>query len=210
MKLAKIANNFIKNSVGKISGLPRIQNIDKDTYITGYVEVNQMATTAFSRVRVNKGFFFGDTSPSNIAEGDLILDRADNKHYLVMSLKNEILKEETAYTDGTLFFCDSKATIQRFVEGTKDMFGREVVATPTNIATDVYIMTNPKNYDVLIQDDRPVPQDKISVYLQIKHGIQEADRIVTDTGEIFKVVSVDNSSLGKNGITLAYVDNDVR
>ncbi len=208
MRLAKLAKNFIKHSVGTVARMPRIYNVDKDQYITGYAEVNQMATTAFSRIRVNKGFFFCQLDSTIVAEGDLILDRADNKNYLVMSLKAEILKEEAAYVDATLFYCDTTATIQRFVEGTKDMFGREVVNTPTDIATDVKIMTSSMNYDVLDKPDREIAQDKIKIYLQRKHGIQEADRVVTEDGEVYKVISVNRKDFV--GIDVAYVDMDVR
>lgn len=208
MRLTKIAKNFIKNTVGKVGNLPRIYNTDKDAYIIGYAEVNQMATTAFSRIRVNKGFLFCPLGSSIVAEGDLILDRADNKNYMVMSLKAEILKEEAAYIDATLFYCDTTATIQRFVEGVKDMFGREVVNTPTTIATNVKIMTSSMNYDVLDKPDREIAQDKIKIYVQRKHDIQEADRVVTEDGEVYKVISVNRKDFV--GIDVAYVDMDVR
>lgn len=208
MKLSKFAKNFVKNTVGKVGNLPRIYNVDKAQYIIGYAEVNQMATTAFSRIRVNKGYFFCDLVDSLIAEGDLIQDRVDNKYYMIMSLKAQYLKGETAYLDSTLFFCDSTATIQRFQDGARDSFGRVVDSGPTTIYSDVKIMTSAMNYDVLLQEDRPIAQDKIKLYIQSKFAVKVADRISTNDGNVYKVISINNSDF--QGINLLYVDVDVR
>ena len=56
-KLANIAKSMVKNTVGYYNGNPRIYNLDRATYIVGYAQVNMMATTAFSRISVNKGWF---------------------------------------------------------------------------------------------------------------------------------------------------------
>lgn len=208
MKLAKFAKNFVKNTVGKVGNLPRIYNVDKDENIIGYAEVNQMATTAFSRLRVNKGYFFCDLDPSLIAEGDLIQDRVDSKYYMIMSLKSQYLKGETAYLDSTLFYCDSTATIERFQDGVRDKFGRIVNDAPSVIYSNVKLMTSAMNYDVVVQEDRLIAQDKIKLYLQSKFDVKVADRIITDDGNVYKVLSINNSDF--NGINLLYVDVDVR
>lgn len=208
MKLAKFAKNFVKNTVGKVGRLPRIYNVDKDQYIIGYAEVNQMATTAFSRLRVNKGYFFCDLVDTFIAEGDLIQDRVDNKFYMIMSLKAQYLKGETDYLDSTLFYCDSTATIERFQDSARDKFGRVSTDAPTVIYSDVKLMTSAMTYDVMVQEDRLIAQDKIKLYLQSKFAVKVADRITTDDGNVYKVVSINNSDFA--GINLLYVDVDVR
>lgn len=206
IKLASFANSFVKNTVGTINGKPRMYNVDRDVYLVGYAEVNKMATTAFSRISVNKGWFYCD--PSLIQEGDLLQDKADGKFYLAMSLKMEVLSGESVYMDGTLYLCDSTATVQRWVEGARDSFGRPAVATPTTIYSDVYIMTAPSNFDVMEQQDRLIAQNKIKIHLQSKFDVKPADRIVTSKGKTYKVISIDDVSL--RNIIICFVDEDVR
>lgn len=206
IKLGNFTKGLLKNTVGYWQGKGRIYNIDRDLYLVGFAEVNPMASTAFARIRVNKGWVVAE--PGQIVEGDLIQDKADAKKYLVMSIKNEVLNQESVYWDATLYLCDSTASIERWTPGTKDVFGRPSVATPSVIAADVPIMTNPRNFDVVEQQDRVIAQNKISVYLQAKVGVQESDRIKSSNGEVYKVVSVDRVSL--MNIHICYVDVDVR
>lgn len=206
MKLAKFAKNFVKNTVGKVGSLPRIYNVDKDQYIIGYAEVNQMATTAFSRLRVNKGFFFCE--PTEVQEGVLIQDRADTKRYLVMSIKVELLNGECVYLDSSLYYCDATATIERWTDGVRDSFGMVTDPAPQIIASDVPIVTNPQTFSQLEQQDRMVDQDKSRVYMQAKFGVKESDRIITSHGDTYKVLRIDKSSWP--GTWICYVDVDVR
>lgn len=206
IKLARFTRNFVKRTVGTYGGKGRMHNVDRDTYLVGYAEVNQQATTAFSRIRVNKGWFFCE--PAEVTEGELIQDRVDAKRYLVMSLKTEFMNEETVYLDATLYLCDSTASIYRWVDGVKDLFGQESDPTPQLLVSDVAIMTNPQNYDVLEQKDRQIAHDKIKIYLQAKHNVQEADRITTQNGETYRVLRVDKVSLPN--IWICYVDVDER
>lgn len=206
IKMAAMSKAFIKNTVGTVAGTPRIYNIDKQTYIIGYAEVNALATTAFSRIRVNKGYFF--CAPSDVAEGDLIQDRADLKKYFVTSTKVEMLNGECVYLDSSLFYCDTVASIERWIEGPKDTFGRATDPTPQVMYTDLPMVTNPQTFDVLEQQDRLIANDKVRIYLQAKNLVKEADRIVANNGEVYKVLRVDKVSWP--GLIVCHVDVDVR
>lgn len=204
--MAAMSKAFIKNTVGTVGGNPRIFNIDKQKYIVGYAEVNALATTAFSRIRVNKGYFF--CNPTDVSEGDLIQDNADSKKYFVTSTKVEMLNGECVYLDSSLFYCDSTATVARWDEGLKDTFGRVVDATPQVVYQDLPIVTNPQTFDVLEQQDRTIANDKIRIYMQSKNIIKESDRIIPSNGDTYKVLRVDKVSWP--GILVCHVDIDVR
>lgn len=206
IKLGSTTKSFVKNTIGMYNGQGRMYNMDRVSYLIGYAEVNQQATTAFSRIRVNKGWFFCD--PSQVTEGDLVEDKTDLKKYLVMALKNEVLNGESVYLDATLYLCDTTATVTRWVDGARDVFGQVVDPTPQVVVSDIYIMTNPQNYDVLEQDDRQIAHDKVRIYLQAKHGVKVADRITTANGESYRVLRIDKVSLPN--IWTCYVDVDER
>lgn len=228
-KLSNYARNMCKNSNGTIEGSPRIINESKsNTGIIGYAEVNTMATTAFSRTKVHKGYFY--CPKEAIANGDIIKDRDDNAHYFVMSVKAERgARDEVVYVDGTLYKCDSTIEVSRFsVEGTRDVFGRvvadsaaAVVQVPTKVTTIldtrtvpvlntiIYAMNIPKNFDVITQQDREIAQNKISLCMQAGANIKIADRVTDlETDEVYRVMSIDYKSIA--GLKLVYVDMDVR
>lgn len=210
-KMSSYNKSFMKHSTGVYGGLPRIQNITQTKDIYGFAQVNQMATTAYSRTKVHKGYFTCD--PADIAHGDLIYDRGDQNHYLVMSVKNEIFSGESAYLDGTLFFCDAQITIKRFgTDPVRDAFGRMVedaaVTVGTPVYEDVYCMINPKNFDVLQQEDRPVDQNKLQVCLQKTYLVEKGDRLETLEGDVYVVQTIDRRSLP--GLQYLGVDTDVR
>lgn len=207
-KMAKMTANFVKNSNGTINGMPRIRNVTRNTNIIGYAAVNVMATTAYARTKVHKGWFF--CPETDIINGDLIEDRVDHAYYLVMSVKNMFNGNETVYLDGTLFFCDTTVTVQRFnAEGARDTFGRPIVSAPQTMVTGVKCMSNPQNYDVLQQEDRLVAQNKIKFCVQDSAGVLQGDRILSeDHGTKYQVISVDPISL--TNLSLLTVDTDVR
>lgn len=177
-------------------------------HIVGHVKANTMATAPWSRVKVHKGYFYGVTD-SAISNGDLVLDRSDNYYYLVMSVKAERLGGYVTYLDGTLFLCDSQIEISRFEEGERDNFGRVLTPGLTVKVPFAYATTNLKNFDVLEQKDRLVPQEKLIIYVQPKTGVQVADRIIMlDTMDRYRVVSIDKKSI--IGLWSCQVDVDDR
>lgn len=214
-KLARRTRNLIRKTSGMIGRLPRIQNLNKGPLdvdgnhtgldIIGYVTVNANATTPFSRGKVHKGFFC--CSIVDMEDGDLIYDRGDQRYYFVMDSKTQISNGEELYVDGTMYRCDKQVEIQRFSDGVRDTFGRVITDTPVTVATNVYAMFNPLNFDVMEQQDRVIAHDKIKVCVQSSVGVQPADRIIAD-GMKYQVISVDAVSLSK--LVLCTVDTDVR
>lgn len=191
--------------VGVFNGKPRIYNEDTGTYSVGYAEVNTQATSPIARIKVHKAWFVGD---ADVKEGDLILDRADNKRYLIMSLKHEVYGGEAAYIDGTLFWTNARLQILRFSPGNKDHFGREADASPEVIASAVWAMTNSMSINIEEQRDQPIPEEKIKVAIQAKYPVEEGDRLITEAGITYKVMSVDDTQLV--GLWLLYVSRDTR
>ena len=221
IKLGGFTKSFVANTVGKKGGKGRMYNLDQDTYLVGYAEVNQQAATPFTRTRVHKGFFACDTG--QVREGELVEDRVDQKIYLVMSLKNEYLNDETVYLDGTLYYCDVTVTVQRFEGGTKDTFGRSITSAPVTLADGLYAMCAPQNFSTMEQPDRTVAQDKLAVYMQqtfrctqasANHAVgdilsfKENDRLIASNGDTYVINSIDKASLV--GIAILKVDTDVR
>ena len=214
-KLARRTKNLIRKTSGMYGRLPRIVNKDKGLQdangnylgkdIIGYITVNANATTPFSRSKVHKGFFCCDAI--DIEDGDLIFDRGDSRYYFVMDSKSQIYNGETVYIDGTMYRCDSIVEIQRFTEGVRDTFGRSISVAPETVATNVYAMFNPQNFDVVEQQDRVIAQDKIKVCLQNTVDVKVADRIVVGAHK-YHVISIDNVSLSK--LIMCNVDTDVR
>lgn len=222
-KLSNYARNMCKNSNGSVQGSPRITNKSKaNRAIVGYAEVNTMATTAFSRTKVHKGYFY--CAKTDVANGDVILDRDDDVYYFIMSVKSERgASDESVYIDGTLYKCDSRIEISRFgVDDTRDTFGRVIAAgaaavvqdpakvvCPGNVITSVFAMNIPKNFDVIMQQDREIAQNKISLCMQAGTNVAVADRIVDlDTNQAYRVTNIDYKSLA--GLLLVYVDGDER
>lgn len=205
-KLARRTKNLIRKTVGMVNRSPRILNVESSLEIIGYIDVNDNATTPFSRGKVHKGFFCCERD--GVQNGDLLLDRADGYHYFAMDSKAKISNGEVVFVDATMYRCDKTITIQRFSTGERDTFGRPKDAAPTTVATDVFAMFNPKNYDVSQQKDRVVAQDKITMCVQRKVGVAVSDRIVTSDGNTYVIYSIDRESL--IGLDLCTVDADER
>lgn len=205
MNFANIVNSFLGSVNGVVDGKPRIYNIDRDTYTLGYTEINTQATTAFARTKTHKGWFAGAT---DIQNGDLLLDRADGAHYLVMSVKQEFAGGCATYIDGTLFYTNATCSIERFTDSGKDFFGRDIVSAPEQVVAEAWIMVNPMSVSIMEQQDQILADDKIKVAIQRKFNVEEQDRLVTSLGENYKVISVDRASL--EGIDILYVDKDIR
>jgi len=205
-KLARRTKNLIRKTSGMVGRSPRILNVDTGEEIIGYIQANANATTPFSRGKVHKGYFCTDIS--GLENGHLIYDRGDRRYYFVMDGKTEIYNGEEVYVDGTMYRCDAIIEIQRFGDGVRDMFGRVAKDTPDVIASNVYAMFNPLNFDVKEQQDRLVAENKIKVCMQSKVGVQVADRIIDADGKKYQVTSVDSVSL--SGLVLCTVDTDVR
>jgi len=202
---AKSSADRILKRVGIIDGEGRIYNVDSATYNYGYITVNPLATTPFSRSIVHKGWFSGT---SDISNGDLLQDRGDNLYYLVMSVKQEIDSGASAYIDGTLYLANRVVNIYRFSDTSKNFFGKDVSAGPSVVVENIRAMITPIALDVLEQPDQTLIKAKIKVVVQAKYGVKVQDRITTTSGGNYKVVSVDNESL--EGLTVLYVDEDIR
>lgn len=207
MGLARIKKSYVARHRGTIArGVPRIYNVDRNVEIVGYAEVNQLATSVMGRVKTHRGYFYCDKG--DVDDGDLILDREDERYYLVMSAKAEKFNYETVYFDSTLFLCDALVSVFRFGGGARDGFGRPVSSAPTEIASEVRCMASALNFDVMQQEDRLIAKDKLKFYLQKKVGVCVADRLVSSTGRKYVVESVDDISL--TNLSLLSCDTDVR
>lgn len=200
---ADVVNRMLKRN-GIVNRELRIQNIDKGINLLGYVEVNTQASTPFSRTIVHKGWFSGN---ANIQNGDLVLDRADGRHYLVMSVKPEFSGGRNAYIDGTLYLAEVVCTIERFDGTTKNAFGRTTSA-PEVIATDVHAMINPLTIDSVEYEEREADKSKVKLVVQAKWGVKQHDRITTSLGKKFVVSTIDDASLA--GLLVLKVDLDNR
>lgn len=215
-KLARRTKNLIRKTSGMIGRIPRILNMDRGPLdmngtpagldIIGYITVNANATTPFSRGKVHKGFFCCQIT-TDIDDGDLIYDRGDKRYYFMMDGKTQIFNGEEVYVDATMYRCDGQVEIQRFSEDIRDTFGRAVKNTPDIIASNVWAMFNPMNYDIKEQQDRLIADNKIKLCLQSKTGVQVADRIVSE-GKMYHITSIDTMSL--RNLVLCTVDTDVR
>lgn len=203
MKGATVANRLLRK-VGIVNGLPRIKNVDNDSYTLGYTKINVMATTAFSRTKTHKAWLSGTT---DIRNGTRIMDLVDNARYLVMSLKAEYYNGEIAYWDGTLFYVNELCTISR-INNVLDEFGRHTATNFTTLSSNVWSMVNPIVLDVIEQPDRILDKDKIKIAMQASVNLQENDRITTSSGEIFKVVTFSRSEI--EGLVMVYVEADSR
>lgn len=207
LNLSNFAKNFVAATKGTFQGLPRIYNSDRSIYINGYAEINDQATSSYSRIKVHKGLF--TCNKTDILPGDLILDRADNNNYLVMSIKDKFCGGGSVYFDGALYFCNTSVTVSRFSSTTtRDSFNRIIDATPEIIHSDIPVMTDSKNFDTNIFPDRPVEDNKINIYIQSKYDVQVADRLSTPEGEVYIVETIDTSSL--TNLWICKVNKDVR
>jgi hypothetical protein len=184
---------------------PRIYNVTRDVEFMGSTEVNTMATTPFCRVKSHKGWFEG---AAEVADGDLILDRVFGTYYLVMSVRGRAAGGEVSYYDGTLYNADVTCTVQRIDPSIRDRFGRVVGDGWVDIATDVRIMVTPIAINTIEQEDQIHTVDKVRVAIQQHIGVQQQDRLVTSTGNTFKVNTIDMTSLP--GLWLLGVETDIR
>lgn len=206
--------NFIKRTSGRVKSgnrkIPRCVNKSKapELEIIGYIDVNKNATTPFSRSKVHKGIFCA--SEADVDNGDLIFDRADQDYYFVMDKKMRMYNTEEVYIDATMYRCDVVLDIYRFEQGVRDTFGRVVQDAPMLVEgkAGLRAMFNPQNYDVKEQQDRVIPENKIKICLHADSEVKVADRLVTDKGKKYQVISIDEESL--NNLVLCIVDVDVR
>lgn len=201
--LTSVATRMLKK-VGTYQGLPRITNVDTGENLLGYTEINVMATTAFSRTKSHKCWFAGG---SNIVNGARIIDKVDNKKYLVMSIKVEYVDNSVVFIDGTLFYVNETCSVSRLSSGL-DEFGRVASSTFDTIASDVWVMVNPLVIDVMEQPDRIIDKDKIKMAMQATVDIAVNDRLTTSSGEMFKVIAYTRSEL--EGINMVHVVPDSR
>jgi len=204
MKGATFAANRMLKIVGVFEGLPRILNVDLNTYEVGYTQINVMATTAFSRTKTHKGWFSGT---ADITNGTRIIDRVDDNKYLVMSIKAEYAGGLVAFKDATLFKVNEICSLTRF-SSNLDSFGRVSTATPVTIATDIWTMVNPLTIDVEERADRVIDKDKIKFAIQSSVSVAVNDRFVTSSGENFKVVAYSRAEI--EGLLMVYVVPDTR
>lgn len=202
---SRFAKSFLKVTTGSVGGAPRIHNLDTDAEVYGYCAIHDQASSSFSRIKVHRGWFACE--PTEIRNGDLIEDRADSSRYFVMAVKREYNNDATVYLDGTLYYVDATVTISRFGGNTKDAFGRSTQNTAVVIATDVPVMTNPKNLESVQQPDAFVEKDEIHIYIQAKYGVQVADRLTSSTGDVYKVDTINKSSLTNIWICTVNKDN---
>ena len=201
----RVVSRLLRTQNGSINGSPRIYNVDKNVSFYGYAEVNTQATSPVARIKQHKAWFVGN---ADITEGDLIQDKADNKYYLVMSLKKEVTGSEVAYIDGTLYYANATCSIERFAPVSVNAFGREVSAEPSVIAEGVYIMVNSMSMDVDEQRDQHIAEEKIKVVMQSKYGAKINDRLVSSNGDVYKVATVDRTQL--ENLVVLYVAQDIR
>lgn len=202
---ARLSARILRTRTGTIDGEPRMVNLDRNEDFYGYVEINTQATSPVARIKTHKAWFAPE---SLVSDGDLILDRADDKKYLVMSLKQEVDGGVVAYIDGTVYFCNVVANIERFSAPTRNDFGRPTEATGSVVATDVPIMTTSMNMNVNEQKDQNLAQEKIKVVIQSKFGVQINDRLICDSGSVYKVNSINRDDLV--GLWVLHVDVDIR
>lgn len=202
---ARLSARVLRTRTGTINGLPRILNLDRNEDFYGYVEINTQATSPVARIKTHKAWFAPDAP---VYDGDLIQDRADGKKYLVMSLKNEIDGGVCAYIDGTVYFCNVTANIERFSGATKNAFGRPAEAAGTIVAYDVPLMTTSMNMNVNEQKDQNLAEEKIKVVIQSKFDVRINDRLVCSSGSVYKVNSINRDDLV--GLWVLHVDVDIR
>lgn len=190
---SRFAKSFLKATTGSVGGAPRIRNLDTGAEVYGYCAIHDQASSSFSRIKVHRGWFTCD--PSEIQNGDLIEDRADNSRYFVMAVKNEYNNGASVYLDGTLYYVDSSVTISRFGDTSKDSFGRATQKTAVVIATDVPVMTNPRSIESSPHPDAFVSNDEVQIYIQSKYDVKVSDRLTSSNGDVYKVDSINKSSL---------------
>ena len=203
---SRIAYRIMKRDNGSYDGEPRMYNVTRNTYSYGYVEVNQQASSTFSRIKSHKAWFSGD---ADVKDGDLLIDRVSGNHYLAMSIVPEYSGGVNAYLDGTLFYANTTCAVERFdAAPAKSAFGKAILATPGIIASYVWIMVQTITLDVVEKPDQTVAKEKIKVAVQNSVGIKVNDRLVTALGDNYKVVSVDRCDI--DGLDLLFVDKDIR
>jgi len=209
--MSKFAYNVslrrLKNNNGVYNGLPRIYNVDRDSYSYGYAEVNVAAASPFVRTKVHDCRLEGN---SDVQNGDLIQDRVDSSYYLVMDVKGIFgggSNGTYAYKDATLYKVSAVATIRRIGDATPDFFGRSTTGF-TILASNVKLMVNPQSFGVSEYVEGLNPDNKIKVVLQSKVGVKINDRIETDNGDVLQIENIDKSSLV--GLWVCYCDFDKR
>lgn len=207
LNLSNFTKSFVKATKGTYQGSPRIYNIDQNKYIYGYAEINDQATSPFSRIKVHKGLF--TCSRTDVVAGDLVQDRVDNHKYIVMSIKDKLCGEASTYFDCALYYCNTSVTISRFSkEGARDTFGRPIVSTATPLYTDIPVMTDTKNLLTTSYPDKFIETDKVNIYIQAKYLVNPEDRLITADGDMFVIETIDRGSL--NNILILKVNKDDR
>jgi len=204
MRADKAFLRYMKR-VGVYQRVPRIHNVDLGTHTLGYTEVNSTAQSPFNRTVVHKGWFAGD---SDITPGTRILDRGDNRRYLVMDAKAEIHRGTRAFYDATLYYAARLLTITRLGAAAVNAFGRPAPAQEQVVADGVWAAVNPQSVDIIEQPDGLHPRDKIELVVQRGIDVRAGDRIRTDDGELFKVTSVHTTKL--EALWVLIVERDQR
>lgn len=216
MKFQSFVNSNLKNGSGSWEGLPRVLNQDSGKYSYGYSQANLDASSPFAATKVSKCWIEAN---SDIRPGALITDRGDDTEWFVMSSRAQVTAGERCYWDATLYIVSNRFWVERFVEGAKDAFGRDLDATLTNIVFDkatglipaqIPAMVNPQSYGTNVQQDSIQEANKIRVAVQSKHAIQKNDRLRGADGYSYIVENIDRDSLGHNGLHILWVDEDIR
>ena len=205
MNYKRMVDQSLKNHNGVINGLPRILNRDTGVYTLGYTKINPMATNPYSRINSHKGWF---SSTTDIENGSWVVDRVNDKSYYVMSTDPEYSDGRVAYYDATLYLADKTCSISRFNNEVRDHYGRPVEAAPTILAEGVPLMSASISVNVKESKDQPLADEKIRVALASKYDIHVNDRLTVSNGDVYKVMSVDDTQL--IGLHMLYVDRDIR
>lgn len=168
--------------VGKIAGKGRIANADTGSFTLGWIEVNEMSTTAFTRTMVYKGYFEAGT---DITNGTRVTDRSDGDRYLVMSAKPQVHNERDAWIDATVYLANGELTVKRPIEQL-DSFGRSTGDYETVVA-DLWAVIKPLANDVIAQDDKVHQRGRLAITVQAGTDVRIGDRLVDVSGFSYKV-----------------------
>lgn len=199
MRGAAFSATRMLKQVGYVNGAPRISNVSTGINEIGYTEVNALASSTALRTKTLKGWFASNASINN---GDRLIDNADGNKYLTCAVKHELVGGVIAFVGATLFRVSSICGLYRPVS-TLDEFGRASSNTLSLITSDIWVMLNPLNIDTIEAPDAILDKDKIKMYMPADIEVFENDRLVTDTGEKFKVATFTRAEiLGLNSVNI--------
>ena len=213
MKFQSLTHNMLKNGSGSWNGEGRLLNIDTGIKSYGYSQASLDASSPFAATKVSKCWV---EASSDIRPGNLIEDLGYDAKWFVMSSLPQITGEEIVYWDATLYRVSDYFTLQRFVPGGKDAFGRDIDPTITSlnvvdgVSVPVPTMVNPQAYGTAVQQDIIQETNKIRVAIQSKYLVQKNDRLMDKDGFCLIVENIDRYTLGIHGIHILWVDEDTR